>query len=123
MFDKSTIVEKLKSYFSTKQEIKFAYLFGSVASDKAFSLSDIDIAVMCSKKCNVMELMAQLSYLLKFDEVEVVDLSQTHNLRLIKEIIQKGIVVKDSPTREEWELQKYHQALDFINHTKVIYGY
>ncbi len=123
MLRRKELVEKLRTFFAEQEGVEFAYLFGSMATGRAYKLSDVDIAVMCRKSCDIMHLMTRLSQVLMFEEVDIVDLSRTNNLRLIKEIIQKGILLKDSPKREEWELQKYHLALDFINHAKVIYGY
>ena len=123
MLDRDLIVTKLKKYFVKKEEVEFAYLFGSVARGDTYKLSDIDIAVMCKDECKILRLMAEISHLLRFDEVDVVDLRKSKNLRLLKDIIKEGIVLKDSPRRWKWELRKYHQALDFMNHTKVVYGY
>lgn len=39
------MVETLKEYFSKRQDVAFAFLFGSQASGWATSLSDVDIAV------------------------------------------------------------------------------
>lgn len=48
------ITEKIKGkvakYFSTRDEIKFAYLFGSQAKNDAGKLSDIDIGVYLDEK-------------------------------------------------------------------------
>src|SRR3990172_7020257 len=38
-------IETLKSYFSTRKDIAFAFLFGSHARGTATKLSDVDIAV------------------------------------------------------------------------------
>ena len=123
MLEKDIIVQKLGEYFAKKDDVEFAYLFGSVVRGDTYKLSDIDIAVMCKGECNILRLMAEISYLLHFDDVDVVDLNRSKNLRLIKDIIKEGIVLKDSSKRWDWELRKYHQALDFMNHAKVVYGY
>ncbi|MFH1563136.1 MAG: nucleotidyltransferase domain-containing protein [Nitrospirota bacterium] len=39
------LIEKLKKYFKPRQEVAFAFLFGSQSTGKANKLSDIDIAV------------------------------------------------------------------------------
>ena len=39
------LTEKLKEYFNKRQEIAFAFLFGSQARGTATKLSDVDIAV------------------------------------------------------------------------------
>ena len=38
-------IERLKEYFSKRQDVAFAFLFGSQASGVATKLSDVDIAV------------------------------------------------------------------------------
>ena len=42
---KSRLIEKLKSYFSSRKEIAFAFLFGSTLKGSAGLDSDVDIAV------------------------------------------------------------------------------
>ncbi len=69
---KDEIVKRLKEFFASREDVKFAYLFGSVA---------------------------------------------------IRDIIKEGIVLKSSNDMAEWEVKKYHKALDFIAHTKAVYGY
>ncbi|MFH1825037.1 MAG: nucleotidyltransferase domain-containing protein [Candidatus Firestonebacteria bacterium] len=39
------IIEKIKQYFSKREDVAFAFLFGSWASRQNTSLSDVDIAV------------------------------------------------------------------------------
>ena len=121
--NRDKIIEKLRKFFKNKEEIEFAYLFGSIAKEEISKFSDIDIAVMYKKSCNILKLMSEISKVLKFDEVDIVDLKKSKNLRLIKDIIKDGIVLKDSPKRWDWEINRYHLALDFMNHTKVVYGY
>jgi len=123
VLDRNKIIKKLKEYFKDKEEIEFAYLFGSVAKGEISKFSDIDVAVMCKNRCNILRLMSEISRVLEFDEIDVVDLKISKNLRLAKDIIKNGVVLKDSPKRWSWELNKYHLALDFMNHTKVVYGY
>ncbi|MFQ5750398.1 MAG: nucleotidyltransferase domain-containing protein, partial [bacterium] len=38
-------INKLQKYFSTRQDIAFAFLFGSQANGQTHKLSDVDIAV------------------------------------------------------------------------------
>lgn len=38
-------IERLKEYFSKRQDVAFAFLFGSQANGWATSLSDVDVAV------------------------------------------------------------------------------
>jgi predicted nucleotidyltransferase len=41
----TTLIEKLKEYFSQRKDIAFAFLYGSQAKGSANKLSDVDIAV------------------------------------------------------------------------------
>ena len=121
--DPKVVVEKLRSFFASEKGVEFAYLFGSVARGEYGKLSDIDIALMCKDRCDTLQLLAKLSKVLEFDDIDLVDLKRAKNLRLLKDIIKDGIVLKDSPLRWKWEIAKYHQALDFMSHTKAVYGY
>ncbi len=121
--NKEELVRKLEKYFGQKDEVEFAYLFGSFARGDNYKLSDIDIAVMCQEECDILRMMSEISRLLHFEDIDIVDLKKSRNLRLLKDVIAEGVVLKDDPKRWEWELRKYHQALDFLNHAKVVYGY
>ncbi len=121
--NKEELIRTLKDYFGQKDEVEFAYLFGSVARGDNHKLSDIDIAVMCKEECDILRMMSEISRLLYFEDIDIVDLKKSKNLRLLKDIIAEGVILKDDPKRWEWELRKYHQALDFLNHAKVVYGY
>ena len=123
MLEKDIIVKKLKEYFTKKGEVEFAYLFGSVARSDTYKLSDIDIAVMCKDECNILRLMAEISYLLHFDDVDVVDLKRLRNNSILMDVIREGIVLKDSERRDYWELANYHKVLDFFTSTRLVYGY
>ena len=123
MLEKDIIVKKLREYFAKKEEIEFAYLFGSVARGDTYKLSDIDIAVMCKNECNIVRLMTEISYLLHFDDVDVVDLKRLRNNSFLMDVIREGIVLKDSERRDYWELANYHKVLDFFTSTRLVYGY
>ena len=88
-----------------------------------YKLSDIDIAVMCKGECNILRLMVKISYLLHFDDVDVVDLKRLRNNSILMDIIREGVVVKESPRREECEVRNYHKVLDFFTSTRLVYGY
>ncbi len=46
--NKNKIIEKLKTYTSSKEKIVFAFLFGSLAKGKAGGNSDIDLGLYLS---------------------------------------------------------------------------
>lgn len=123
MLEKEAIIKKLQDYFAKKQEVEFAYLFGSVARDEANKLSDIDIAVMCKGKCSILRMMSEIAHLLRVEDVDVVDLNRLRNNSILMDIIREGIVLKSSDRQEEWEIKSYHKVLDFFTSTRLVYGY
>ncbi len=123
VLDRNKIIKKLKEYFKDKEEIEFAYLFGSIATGEISKFSDVDIAVMCKNECNILQLMYEIGQILEFDEVDVVDLKKLKNNSILMDIIREGYVLKDSEKRELWEVENYHKILDFFTSTRLIYGY
>jgi len=123
VLDRNRIIKKLKEYFKDKEEIEFAYLFGSIATGEISKFSDVDIAVMCKNECNILQLMYEIGQILEFDEVDVVDLKKLKNNSILMDIIREGYVLKDSEKRELWEVENYHKILDFFTSTRLIYGY
>ncbi len=121
--NKEELVAKLKNYFGQKDEVEFAYLFGSYARGDNYKLSDIDIAVMCKGECNILRMMSEISRLLHFEDIDIVDLKKLRNNSLLMDVIKEGIVLKDSQRREYWEVENYHKALDFFVSTRLVYGY
>jgi len=120
---KDEIVKRLKEFFSSRKDVKFAYLFGSVATGETHPLSDIDVAVMCKGECDTIGLASKIGAITETEEVDVVDLAKLERMRMLKSIIKEGIVLKSSYDMAEWEVNRYHKALDFIAHTKSVYGY
>ena len=102
--------------------IEFAYLFGSFADGSFNDRSDVDLALYLKKVDfdTQLEISFELSKVLKKD-VDLVVLNKAKNLYLLDDIIQKGIVVKDSDKRVDFELIKHHQFLDFVEFKKRIY--
>ncbi len=121
--NKEELIRTLKNYFGQKDEVEFAYLFGSVARGDNHKLSDIDIAVMCKEECDILRMMSEISRLLYFEDIDIVDLKKLRNNSLLMDVIKEGIVLKDSQRREYWEVENYHKVLDFFVSTRLVYGY
>jgi predicted nucleotidyltransferase len=51
-----TFEESLKKYFESRQDINFALVFGSYASGKNHSFSDLDIGVHCKVELDIIEI-------------------------------------------------------------------
>jgi predicted nucleotidyltransferase len=57
------LIEKIKGYFDKREEIAFAFLFGSQARGSATKLSDVDIAVyFYSKRRRPLEYEEEVFY-------------------------------------------------------------
>ena len=115
------IIEALQRFFAERDEVAFAYLFGSVARGKSGPLSDIDVAVMCDD-CET-DVKWDLMRLLDREDIDVVNLGTLRSQRLVKDIVQEGVLLKEGENRIQWEIDAYHRALDFIQHAKAVYGY
>ena len=118
----NTIKNKLRHYFAKREEISFAFLFGSTANDKTTGISDIDIAVMLdeskiSKTKNPYgykaELLAKLISELSFNDIDLIILNEAP-LLLKHRIVQSGreIHTKDEKLSTEFRLKVMEQFLD-----------
>jgi len=73
------VMEMLRRYFKDKAQVKMAYLFGSMASERGGPLSDIDIGVLLDDDLDrverskvKLELISELTSLLKSDRIDLV---------------------------------------------------
>lgn len=99
------IIQKLTCFFSKKEEILAAYLFGSQARNAATPLSDIDVAILVDPpglETDIyyhMMITADLLTVLHTNRVDVVILNRAPPL-LAHRIIKYGIVVANKNDRE-----------------------
>jgi uncharacterized protein len=93
------IREKLAAFFSQRPEIRFAYLFGSLAKGTQNRLSDLDVAVFVDYRLVKPEscpygykasLITELMQLLQLNEVDVVILNESPPL-LRYEVVRYGV--------------------------------
>jgi len=103
--------QKLTEYFSRKRGVKFAYLFGSCSKNNKGPLSDIDIAIYLDDKIKKderfdfrLEIMAQISKLLKREDIDLIILNDS-DISLAYEVIYyaKLIYSKDELKRIRYE--------------------
>jgi len=59
---KGHLLEKLRAYFRGREDVAFAYLFGSVAKDRAHSESDVDIGVYFKPEGKALEYESDKRY-------------------------------------------------------------
>lgn len=112
---------KTQPFFASRQEVLFAYLFGSVAAEKATSLSDIDIAVCLDPAFQEpsigygyqSELITELSAMLE-TRTDVVILNKA-TLALKFQVINKGVLIynRDDYARRDFHEKTVRDYLDF----------
>lgn len=88
------LLKKLENYFKDKDEVRLAYLFGSVADEKEGPLSDIDIGVLLDDKLDrtararlKLRMISELTSILGSDRIDLVimnDASPQLNYEIIK---------------------------------------
>jgi predicted nucleotidyltransferase len=116
------IQNKLKHYFAKREEILFAFLFGSTANDKTTGISDIDIAIMLDESKidetknpygYKAELLAKLISVLSFNDIDLIILNEA-SLLLKHRIVQSGreIYTKDEKLSAEFRVKVMEQFLD-----------
>lgn len=113
--------QKLRDFLSGVESVKLAYLFGSTArGGESNCLSDIDIAVLFDNALlrkeafdpPQVELISELTCLLKTDNVDLVVLNDSP-LLLTYNIIREGIILKsDEPLRVKFETKVMSRYLD-----------
>lgn len=98
--DKNVIIQKLKGYFCSKDEVVFAYLFGSYAEGKAKAGSDIDVAVYVTDVKEDEFLKYKLKYKSDLEDifkipVDLIVMNDAPPL-LNHEVFKNGIILKNS---------------------------
>lgn len=116
--------------FERVGNVRFAYLFGSMAKGEVSPLSDTDIAVYLG---NVdpgavfdmkLSLHGDISRALNSNAVDLLVLNSVSNTMLIEEIIRYGIVIydRDIDEREDYEIRSLHRAIDFKTQRLAVMG-
>jgi len=112
------IVRITSEYFAKRDDIIFAYLFGSYAKEKQTHLSDIDIAVYIREKKGIsdkkLKILMDLSKLLKTDDIDLVILNEAP-ISLLTKILAHKIILNDKlpTTRHSFESLKMRMGFDF----------
>jgi predicted nucleotidyltransferase len=115
-----TIAERVTSFLESRPEIDAGYLFGSLVSGRARPDSDIDIAVLVSAKLRPadvfdyrLERMADLTRILKTNEVDLIVLNQAPPL-LAHRILSKGKLIfeRSASARVAFQVRTVNRYLD-----------
>lgn len=121
--------KELTEYFSCKDSIKLAYLFGSTVRGDTGRLSDVDIGVLLDEKISKKDrfdleliLMGEIAILIKKNKIDLIVLNEAP-LLLAYNIIKSGIILKsDETARVKFEtkiLSKYMDERYYIKrHTE-----
>lgn len=111
--------KELKKYFSNKDSIILAYLFGSTVRGDTGRLSDIDIGVLLdeniSKKDRFdmeLKIISEIAILINKNKIDLVVLNETP-LLLSYNIIKTGFILKSSEIeRMKFETKILDEYLD-----------
>ena len=125
MSEKNEIVEKLVNYFKEREEVLSAYLFGSAASDKLRSDSDVDIAVILDKAIPSnsyfdyrLSAMSDVSRLLH-REVDIIVFNEARHV-LAHQILKYGIRIfeRNKERSRSLEARALMEYFDFLPYRK-----
>lgn len=113
-----------------RDDVLFAYLFGSAAEGAGGPLSDVDIAVYFSGKeapslfDRALSLHADLCRALRRNDVDLVTLNTARNIVMLDEIVRKGLVLidRDAGLRHDFEQRVLHEAIDFRQQRVALMG-
>ena len=111
--------KELTEYFSSKDSVILAYLFGSTVRGDAGRLSDVDIGILVdenlSKKDRFdleLKLMGEIAVLINKNKIDLIVLNEAP-LLLAYNIIKDGIILKSSETeRVRFETKILSMYLD-----------
>ena len=114
MFEK-----KIANYYENKEDIIAVYLFGSYASRKARSCSDIDLAILfdCRDRAIINRRLDE--YLIELSRILRKDIHLTAmnfaSEELLKQIFKKGkcLIVNDSKKLANFTMTAYSKIVNF----------
>jgi len=110
---------QIQSYFKNKKDIVSVFLFGSYASGKVRSSSDMDLAILfdsCDRDFSnhrVEEYLNDLSRILQKDvHMTAMDLASEE---LLKQILKKGkcLIVNDAKKLAQFKMKVYSRIVSF----------
>ena len=121
--EKSSLLNKITTFFKKRPEVLDVYIFGSFASGRLHPLSDIDIAIFVDDniidedqysygyKAYMLSLLIQVAHC---NNVDLVVLNEA-NLLLRHMVVTKGIRLFSKDIMQAWKREYYYiqQYLDF----------
>ena len=119
------IIKTASEYLANRNDVLFAYLFGSHARGRASGMSDIDIAVFIDKpkehKIDKLQLIQELSEALETDSLDLVYLYDAP-ISLVYRILENRIILTDREPlkRHHFESLVMRKFFDFSIFEKTI---
>jgi predicted nucleotidyltransferase len=109
-------LQPFRDFFEKKEQIRFAYLFGSYAKNSQTSLSDVDIAVYLDERLDFftqrLKLMEEISRDIGGRSIDLVVLNDS-SLILQYEVISHCVILKDNASeRVDFETRVLRNYLD-----------
>jgi predicted nucleotidyltransferase len=120
----NALVEKIRSYFSGKDEIVAVYLFGSYAEGKVRRSSDVDIGILLKSNDSDVFLKKQTEYLKELGRLLRKDIHpvilNTAGEMLIQQIFTKGkcIVDNDHQRHAQFRMVMFSRIAAFSDYKK-----
>jgi hypothetical protein len=121
------LIPQAVAYLQSREDINFAYLFGSFGKGKIFPLSDVDIAVYLKEPSDVqgkkMEILGALTDILQTDEIDLVVLNSAPLPLRMRILENKKVVVDREPfLRHHYESLTMREYFDFsIKEKDILY--
>ncbi len=111
--------KELTEYFSSKDSVILAYLFGSTVRGDTGRLSDVDIGILLDEKLSKedrfdleLKLISEMAILIKKNKIDLVVLNEAP-LLLAHNVIKDGIVLKsDEAERVKFETKILSMYID-----------
>lgn len=119
------MLPKAIDYLQGREDVEFAYFFGTIGKRKRLPLSDIDIAIylkdLSQMHEKMMEILGMLMNLLETDEIDLVILNEAPLTLKMKILESKTVVVDHSPPlRHCFESLVMREYFDFSVVEKAI---
>jgi predicted nucleotidyltransferase len=115
-----------QTYLQARKDVRFAYLFGSLAKRKPSDLSDVDIAVYLSEDADIVEkkieILGKLIELLDTDEIDLVILNSAPLTLKMRILEAKQVIVDNAPfLRHAYESLTMREYFDFsVRETTIL---
>ena len=119
------LLPKAISFLQSRDDIAFAYLFGSLGKDRRTPLSDVDLAGYFYDTKNLgekrMEMIGMLSACLETDEIDFLVLNTTPVFFRMKVLQSRKVIVDKAPLlRHQFESLTMREYFDFSIKEKAI---